>query len=651
MDLKCQFQSKQAEEMKILSKCKYLRALSFHKVDVLPSSIGKLIHLRHLDLSYCSIKTLPESLCNLRNLQTLKLFGCYELTMLPGGLHNLVSLRHLDIRGTYLEEMPKKMNKLIHLDVLSYFVVGKHKNNGIRELGGISNLHGSFELKKLENVVDAKEAKSARMIDKKHIEGILLEWSSGDEIVSNKQTEREILDSLQPHHGLKELTIKGYRGTIFPDWVGHSSYQNMTNVSLQSCKNCCMLPALGQLPSLKVLRIEGFDQLKSIGMEFYKNEGDQQSSPIALFPSLERLVFRHMPCWQVWQLPESETFPQLKVLEIVNCPMLQRNILSDVFWRIISSLLSDVSKVRKLHVSRDRGRSETMHLDEDTLSIKACEWVIDSVFRAIGIHQQQKYDLVELQIGKNCGSLTALSLDAFPNLKNLGIHRSGNLESISMSEPPHASLQHLSISECPEFESFPAEGLAAPNLTDLDVIRCSKLVALPRGMNTLLPNLQSLRIQDCPKISWFPECGLPPNLKELTVGRQWRDLLPTGNLDALTHLTIIDDCGCQSMIKSFPEVGSLPHLPSLTTLNICRFYNLATLECNELLRLTSLQQLDIRMCPNLENMEGEKLPPSLLLLKVYDCDLLGEHCKNKHQLISPKISHIPTIQVDCKKIV
>ncbi|QHO51907.1 Putative disease resistance RPP13-like protein [Arachis hypogaea] len=642
----------------ILSKCKYLRALSFHKVDVLPSSIGKLIHLRHLDLSYCSIKTLPKSLCNLRNLQTLKLYGCYELTMLPSGLHNLVSLRHLDIRGTYLEEMPPKMNKLIHLDILSDFLVDKHKNNGIRELGGISNLHGSFQLKKLENVVDAKDAKSARMIDKKHIECILLEWSSGDEIVSNKQTEREILDSLQPHNGLKELKIKGYKGTIFPDWVGHSSYQNMTSVSLESCKNCCMLPALGQLQSLKALHIQGFEQLKSIGMEFYKNEGGQHSSPIALFPSLERLVFRHMPCWEVWQLPESETFPQLRVLEIINCPMLQGNILGEVFWRVISSLLSGVSEVRKLCICKNRsGRSETLYLREDTLSIRGCESVIDSVFKAISIHQlefpeqqQHKYDLVELQIGKNCGSLTALSLDAFPNLKNLAIHRSGNLESISMSEPPHASLQHLSISECPEFVSFPVEGLAAPNLTDLDVFRCSKLVALPRDMNTLLPNLQSLSVQDCPKISRFPECGLPPNLKQLTVGRQWRDLLPMANLDALAHLTIIDDYWSPSMIKSFPEVGSLPQLPSLTTLRLFNFKNLETLECNELLRLTSLQQLHIKYCNKLENMEGEKLPPSLLLLQIKECGLLGEHCKNKHQLIWPKIFHIPTIQVDDKHI-
>ncbi|RYR74474.1 hypothetical protein Ahy_A02g009210 [Arachis hypogaea] len=44
-------------------------------------------------------------------------------------------------------------------------------------------------------------------------------------------------------------------------------------------------------------------------------------------------------------------------------------------------------------------------------------------------------------------------------------------------------------------------------------------------------------------------------------------------------------------------------------------------------------------------MEGEKLPPSLLLLQIDHCGLLGKHCKNKHQLIWPKISHIPDINV------
>ncbi|RYR75191.1 hypothetical protein Ahy_A02g009865 isoform B [Arachis hypogaea] len=121
------------------------------------------------------------------------------------------------------------ISKLKELQFLSDFVVGRQEENGIQELGGLVNLHGTFEIKKLENVVEGKEARNARIIDKRHIDYLLLKWCSDDE--------RDILDSLRLHHGLKELAIDGYKGTIFPDWVGHSSYQNMTRVSLVYCKN------------------------------------------------------------------------------------------------------------------------------------------------------------------------------------------------------------------------------------------------------------------------------------------------------------------------------------------------------------------------------------------------------------------------------
>ncbi|MED6160626.1 hypothetical protein PIB30_053167 [Stylosanthes scabra] len=54
----------------ILSKNKYLRVLSFDELAIFPDSMGKLIHLRYLSLSQTNIKTLPESLCKLYNLQT-----------------------------------------------------------------------------------------------------------------------------------------------------------------------------------------------------------------------------------------------------------------------------------------------------------------------------------------------------------------------------------------------------------------------------------------------------------------------------------------------------------------------------------------------------------------------------------------------------
>ncbi|KAL4393100.1 hypothetical protein AHAS_Ahas02G0018200 [Arachis hypogaea] len=475
-----------------------------------------------------------------------------KLTMLPNGMYNLVNLRHLNIRRTPLEKMPKGMGKLKQLHILSNFVVGKQEDNGIQELGGLLNLHGSLEIQKLEKVVDANEARSARIIDKKHIDDLLLKWSlsSGDVMASDAQTERDILHSLQPHNGLKELRIWGYKGTIFPDWLGDCSYQNMTSVSLKSCKNCCMLPSLGQLPSLQSLRIQSFSQLKSVGMEFYKNEGHQHSSPIAPFPSLERLEFHNMPCWEEWHLPDSEAFPQLKGLEIRDCRMLKGDMLNQVLMKIVFSS-SDVSKVRQLKIQEDhQGWGKRMTLDRDSLSIHGFESVVEYAFKARIIHhltslqevhisrcsqiellqQQHKYDLVHLQIEKSCDSLTSLSLDAFPNLKNLQIDECSNLESISMSEPPHAALQRLSINYCHKFVSFPEEGLAAPNLTHLSVIKCLKL----------------------------PEGGSPPNLKELSVGeceQQLTGLSWLGNLDNLTRLTISGN-DPKSIIESYPEEKS-----------------------------------------------------------------------------------------------
>ncbi|QHO52021.1 Putative disease resistance RPP13-like protein [Arachis hypogaea] len=670
----------------ILSKNKYLRVLSFGRLNIFPDPIDKLIQLRYLDLSWSDIEVLPESICNLCNLQALKLKDCSRLTMLPNGMYKLVNLRHLNIRGTPLKEMPKEMGQLKQLHILSNYIVGKSEDNGIQELGGLLNLHASLEIVNLENVVDANQARNARIIDKKHIEELLLKWSSGDDTVSNTHSdEQDILQGLQPHRVLKVLEIDGYKGTILPDWMGHSLYQNMTSVSLKSCKNCCMLPSLGQLPSLKSLCIESFDELKRIGKEFYKNEGHQHSSPIAPFPSLERLEFHNMPCWEEWHLPDSEAFPQLKSLQITDCPMLKGDMVNQVLMRIVFSS-SDVSKVRELEILDYEGLYKKMRLVGDSLTMSGFESAAEYAFKARIIHhltslqqiqisgcssvvslgdnclpkslqklvilscskpefpqQQQKCDLVDLQISESGDSLTSLSLDAFPNLQNLQIYKCSNLESVSMSEPPHATLQRLSINWCHKFVSFPEEGLATPNLTHLDVSRCSKLEALPRGMNSLLPNLESLDIRGCPNICRWPEGGLPPNLKELSV--QVRGLSWLGNLDNLTRLTVSGRYSGR-IIKSYPEVDSLPRLPSLATLHIQEFDEQETLECNELLRLTSLQQLHISYCKRLKNMEGENLPPSLLLLKIYDCGLLGEHCKNKHQQIWPKISHIPTIEVD-----
>ncbi|KAM3691050.1 hypothetical protein ACJW31_09G165500 [Castanea mollissima] len=79
-----------------ISRFKHLRLLNlrFSKLETLSSSIGTLKHLRYLNLhGNKQIKKLPNSICDLQNLETLILLDCQELEELPRDIKKMVSLR------------------------------------------------------------------------------------------------------------------------------------------------------------------------------------------------------------------------------------------------------------------------------------------------------------------------------------------------------------------------------------------------------------------------------------------------------------------------------------------------------------------------------------------------------------------------------
>ncbi|VVA25205.1 Hypothetical predicted protein, partial [Prunus dulcis] len=182
----------------------------------------------------------------------------------------------------------------------------------IREIGSLSHLRGTLSLSRLENVIDAEDARKADLKSKERVDELVLEWSD-----NTQETQLGVLDRLEPHRKLEKLIIRGYAGLEFSTWIGDRLFSTMVHVRLDKCKNCQILPPLGQLPLLKELYITGMAAVKSVGPEFY----GESSLP---FPVLETLEFSDMHNWKKW-LPfeQDQVFPCLKLLSIRNCPQLE----------------------------------------------------------------------------------------------------------------------------------------------------------------------------------------------------------------------------------------------------------------------------------------------------------------------------------------
>ncbi|KDP45868.1 hypothetical protein JCGZ_15312 [Jatropha curcas] len=331
----------------LLPKLEYLRVLSltqYGNIIRLTDSIGDLKHLRYLNLSGASLERLPESLGSLYNLQTLILHRCRNFVQLPSTLGKLLNMCHLDIRKTNLKEMPPQMGKLKNLQILTNFVLGEHGGSRIKELGNLQHIQGTLDIYNLQYVVVYEDALEANLKDKEQLKKLKLTWNGS---CKDSLHERGVLEQLQPHKKVEGLSITGYGGTRFPNWVGESSFSDLVELMLSGCKNCSFLPPLGQLASLRFLLIEEFDGIEIIGPEFYGSIKNP-------FRSLETLIFQKMALWREWisdlDKNEGEAFPLLQQLCIRMCPNLTKALpsylssLTSLEIRECQQLVASVSK-------------------------------------------------------------------------------------------------------------------------------------------------------------------------------------------------------------------------------------------------------------------------------------------------------------------
>ncbi|WVY96966.1 hypothetical protein V8G54_029117 [Vigna mungo] len=283
----CQGMNNEAFLIKLVSRCKYLRILELYssEIESLPYSIGKLKHLRHLNLQNSKkLKRLPDSVCKLQNLQTLDLLGCVELQKLPKGMRNLISLRNLFITTKQVDFPDKDIEVLTSLEKLNF----SYCNN-------LESLFNGIQLSTLKKLalLGCESLKSVPFHAIRNIN--VLAIYNCDKLELSMGVGSQIPDSRLKYVVLKDLPqlvtlpkwIQGsanFLQSLFidgcinlkelPDWLTTLIYLNF--FSIGKCPNLLSLPDnMHQLTNLERLEISGCPELwkrfkPGVGHDWYK---------------------------------------------------------------------------------------------------------------------------------------------------------------------------------------------------------------------------------------------------------------------------------------------------------------------------------------------------------------------------------------------
>ncbi|XP_021690882.2 putative disease resistance protein RGA3 [Hevea brasiliensis] len=297
---------------------------------------------------------------------------------------------------------------------------------------------------------------------------------------------------------------------------------------------------------------------------------------------------------------------------------------------IINPILKDKSLLQSLSLSSDR---------DDDANVESEEMA----FQNLEPHPNLKKFTVYKYTGRRFPSWVS----SLTNLVNIRLWNSRCQHLPPLDQFP--SLQMLDIWGLNDLEYIEIKGQATsffPSLKFLRLGACRKLIGMKRyeddsdDSTTIsspdllqFPCLSEFHCFGCLNLSLIPQF---PSLDEELV------LMPVS-------VQLVQQIFTTSTSSSSSSI--VPPLSKLKKLIIWDIKDLEFLPPDGLHNLTSLQQLEIKRCPRLTSLPQEMLSlTSLRELTISGCPLLSKRCADKKGEDWPFISHIPNVQVDCKRI-
>ncbi|XP_037464030.1 putative disease resistance protein RGA4 [Triticum dicoccoides] len=340
-------------------KLQHVRVLVLRgtSIENIPESLGNMVLLRLLDLSYTEIEKLPESIGNLISLEYLRLLGCPKLHSLPHGLMRLSNISFLELDQLALHDIPKGIARFKHL----YNLRGVFETKtGFRldELQDLPNIQRLW-VDKLEKATPEGELV---LKNSSNLRELGLQCTSTRYEANELERIQQVYDRLIPSPSLVYLFFVAFPCTMFPKWLRTEPELNMPILHILHLNEsipCTDLPPAGQIPELLELKIQGADEVVSIGTDLL---GKGVPSAAAFFPKLELLLIIRMYNLEKWYLnprdQQLSLMPCLQRLLLLDCPKL-------------TALPPDLSKM----VSLKRIHIEGAHELKEVVNLPAVAWL------------------------------------------------------------------------------------------------------------------------------------------------------------------------------------------------------------------------------------------------------------------------------------
>ncbi|KAJ4715185.1 NBS-LRR disease resistance protein [Melia azedarach] len=436
-------------------KCLHTVNLRGSNIKKVPILIGKLKHLRYLDLSRNNdLKELPDSMWKLINLQTLNLYGCRSLQKLPRDTRKMVSLQYL---------MIDDCDSLTRDEDGRMMVEGVKPHPNLKEL----RIHGLMSV-----------MFSGRMSSFTNLSEIEIAFGGSFQYIT----------PLGQLPSLLHLTLK-----ILPNLEYLSESDRVGDSSTSTPPPTAFFPSLKELVIWDCKKLKGWWKINDDQVTTTTEEEEEEKAEVLLsFPRLSILC--------IWGCPELTCMPLYPTLEVLN------------FWDSNTKTLQQTMKMKmKMQSNADvdaagPSTSYSAFSDPPLSNLKSLYLTSINDLESLPELLQRANSLVEMDISGSprLNSQLPQCIRYLSSLEKLII---GGCDQLHLQFDDDdcrwqgvTSLRYLQFKKVENMECLPKWINHITTLQHLEIKSCKSLMCVPEGMQ-----LDKLQIWKCPHLG--ERCG------------------------------------------------------------------------------------------------------------------------------------------------